>query len=105
MHAIRIADWATGYSPLDFSVLDPHWGNLDDWKYVIDEIHKRDMYYMADFTVGTMSDLIGFKGCVVVCFPHVSQLIGSQVHEHEYALLARRIRLCVEAPAIYALGL
>ncbi|KAL1701405.1 glycoside hydrolase family 13 and glycosyltransferase family 5 protein [Schizophyllum commune] len=53
---------ADSYSPLDFSVLDPHWGTLDDWKYVIDEIHKRDMYYMADFTVGTMSDLIGFKG-------------------------------------------
>ncbi|KAJ3818641.1 glycoside hydrolase family 13 and glycosyltransferase family 5 protein [Lentinula raphanica] len=53
---------ADGYSPLDFSVLDPHWGTWDDWVAVIDKIHDRGMYFMADFTVGTMSDLIGFKG-------------------------------------------
>ncbi|KIY43381.1 glycoside hydrolase family 13 and glycosyltransferase family 5 protein [Fistulina hepatica ATCC 64428] len=53
---------ADSYSPLDFSVLDPHWGTLDDWRHVIDEIHARGMYFMADFTVGTMSDLIGFEG-------------------------------------------
>lgn len=54
----------TGYSPLDFSVLDPHWGTWDEWVQTIDKIHARGMYFMADFTVGTMSDLIGFKGCV-----------------------------------------
>lgn len=51
-----------GYSPLDFTVLDPHWGTLADWQSTIDEIHARGMYFMADFTVGTMADLIGFKG-------------------------------------------
>lgn len=51
-----------GYSPLDFSVLDPHWGTLKDWQDTIDEIHSRGMYVMADFTIGTMADLIGFKG-------------------------------------------
>ena len=53
-----------GYSPLDFSVLDPHWGTIQDWRDTIDAIHARGMYFMADFTVGTMSDLIGFAGYV-----------------------------------------
>lgn len=53
-----------GYSPLDFSVLDPHWGTWDDWVTTIDEIHARGMYFMADLTVGTMSSLIGFSGYV-----------------------------------------
>ena len=51
-----------GYSPLDFTVLDPHWGTLADWQSAIDEIHSRGMYFMADFTVGTMADLLGFDG-------------------------------------------
>src|ERR1700722_4659259 len=54
----------SGYSPLDMSVLDPHWGTLDDWVNTIDAIHAHGMYIMADLTVGTMSDLIGFEGCV-----------------------------------------
>ncbi|EJF65933.1 glycoside hydrolase family 13 and glycosyltransferase family 5 protein [Dichomitus squalens] len=53
---------ADSYSPLDFTVLDPHWGTLADWQAAIDEIHSRGMYIMADFTVGTMADLVGFKG-------------------------------------------
>ena len=55
-----------GYSPLDFTVLDPHWGTLQDWQNAIDEIHARGMYFMADFTVGTMGDLIGDVGCVQI---------------------------------------
>ena len=54
----------SGYSPLDFTVLDPHWGTLADWQAAIDEIHSRGMYFMADFTVGTMADLLGFDGYV-----------------------------------------
>ncbi|KAI0306448.1 modular protein with glycoside hydrolase family 13 and glycosyltransferase family 5 domains [Multifurca ochricompacta] len=53
---------ADSYSPIDFTVLDPHWGTLDDWRNAIDQIHARGMYFMADFTVGTMGDLIGFSG-------------------------------------------
>jgi alpha-1,3-glucan synthase len=53
-----------GYSPLDFSVLDPHWGTIQDWRDTIDAVHAHGMYFMADFTVGTMGDLIGFSGCV-----------------------------------------
>jgi alpha-1,3-glucan synthase len=51
-----------GYSPLDFSVLDPHWGNINDWRALSDAIHARGMYLMLDFTVGTMGDMIGFAG-------------------------------------------
>ncbi|KAJ3541757.1 hypothetical protein NM688_g6042 [Phlebia brevispora] len=53
---------ADSYSPLDFTVLDPHWGTLKDWQNVIDEIHAHNMYIMTDFTVGTMGDLLGFVG-------------------------------------------
>ncbi|KAF8274895.1 modular protein with glycoside hydrolase family 13 and glycosyltransferase family 5 domains [Lactarius quietus] len=53
---------ADSYSPLDFTVTDPHWGTLQDWQNAIDEIHARGMYFMVDFTVGTMGDLIGDAG-------------------------------------------
>jgi alpha-1,3-glucan synthase len=54
-----------GYSPLDFSVLDPHWGTIQDWRDTIDAIHSKGMYFMADFTVGTMADLIGSEGYAI----------------------------------------
>jgi alpha-1,3-glucan synthase len=54
--------YSPGYSPLDFTVMDPHWGTIADWRAAIEEIHARGMYLMADFTVGTMADLIGFEG-------------------------------------------
>ena len=50
-----------GYSALDFSLVDPHWGTVGDWQNVVDEIHAHGMYIMLDFTVGTMGDLIGWK--------------------------------------------
>ncbi|KAF8550287.1 glycoside hydrolase family 13/glycosyltransferase family 5 protein [Imleria badia] len=53
---------ADSYSPLDFSVVDPHWGTIADWQEFIDTVHARKMYIMLDFTVGTLSDLIGFQG-------------------------------------------
>jgi len=61
-----------GTSPLDFTVLDPHWGTLDDWRSTIDTIHAHNMYIMVDFTVGTMADLIGFVGCVTVNLCHIT---------------------------------
>jgi alpha-1,3-glucan synthase len=57
-----------GYSPLDFSVVDPHWGTLDDWRNTIDKIHAHNMYIMVDFTVGTMGDLVGFDAYVLTNF-------------------------------------
>jgi len=56
---------ADSYSALDFTLVDPHWGTIADWQSFIDELHSRDMYIMADFTVGTMGDFIGFKGYVL----------------------------------------
>ncbi|EPT06178.1 hypothetical protein FOMPIDRAFT_68356 [Fomitopsis schrenkii] len=53
---------ADSYSPLDFSVVDPHFGNIATWQNAIDEIHKRNMYIILDFTVGTMNNVVGFKG-------------------------------------------
>jgi alpha-1,3-glucan synthase len=53
-----------GYSPLDLTVLDPHYGSIADWQQFIQAVHARGMYFMADFTVGTMGDLVAFKGCV-----------------------------------------
>ncbi|KAF8580884.1 glycosyltransferase family 5 protein [Ramaria rubella] len=53
---------ADSYSVIDFSLLDPHWGNTKDWQNMIDAIHAKGMYIMMDFTVGTMADFIGFVG-------------------------------------------
>ncbi|KAJ5534138.1 hypothetical protein N7527_000392 [Penicillium freii] len=55
--------WAyDGYSPVDTTLLDMHYGTLEDWRRTIDEIHKRNMYVLMDNTLATMSNLIGFKG-------------------------------------------
>ncbi|KAL8283489.1 hypothetical protein RQP46_005592 [Phenoliferia psychrophenolica] len=51
-----------GYSPLDFTLLDPHFGTIDDWRDMVTEVHRRGMYIIVDFTVGTMGDFVGFKG-------------------------------------------
>ncbi|KAE9391982.1 hypothetical protein BT96DRAFT_979605 [Gymnopus androsaceus JB14] len=60
---------ADSYSPLDMTVLDLHWGTWDDWVATIDEIHACGMYFMADLTVGTMSDLLGFTGFLNMSAP------------------------------------
>lgn len=51
----------SGYSAIDFTLLDPHYGTLAHWADLIDEMHRRNMYIILDFTVGTMGDFIGFK--------------------------------------------
>ncbi|OSX65248.1 glycosyltransferase family 5 protein [Postia placenta MAD-698-R-SB12] len=67
---------ADSYSPLDFSVVDPHYGNLEDWQNALDEIHSRGMYVVLDFTVGTMSNLVGFQGYQNVSAPF-------NIHEYD----------------------
>ncbi|KAF6820108.1 alpha-glucan synthase [Colletotrichum plurivorum] len=49
------------YSPLDQTLLDFHFGNITEWRYAINEIHKRGMYVVFDNTVATLGDLIGYK--------------------------------------------
>ncbi|CAI7568578.1 unnamed protein product [Penicillium pancosmium] len=51
-----------GYSALDTTLLDQHFGTLQNWRDAITEIHNRGMYVIFDNTVATMGDLIGFQG-------------------------------------------
>ncbi|KAG8940827.1 Cell wall alpha-1,3-glucan synthase ags1 [Tulasnella sp. 424] len=53
---------ADSYSAIDFSLLDPHWGTIDDWRNFIDAVHAKGLYLIVDFTVGTMGDFIAWKG-------------------------------------------
>lgn len=50
------------YSPVDLSILDPHFGTIDMWRLAIEEIHARGMYVILDNTFATLGDLIGFDG-------------------------------------------
>ncbi|WBW73643.1 cell wall alpha-1,3-glucan synthase Mok11 [Schizosaccharomyces osmophilus] len=60
---------ADQYSPLDFTLLDPHLGTIDDWRSTIEEVHKRNMYIIVDLTVATLSDLVGFQNYVNTTTP------------------------------------
>ncbi|PYH63384.1 alpha-1,3-glucan synthase [Aspergillus vadensis CBS 113365] len=53
---------ADGYSPLDLTLMDHHYGTIDDWRTMISEAHQRGLYVLFDNTFGTMGDLIGFQG-------------------------------------------
>ncbi|KAE8394957.1 hypothetical protein BDV23DRAFT_178946 [Aspergillus alliaceus] len=55
--------WAAdGYSTLDTTLLDQHFGTIETWRSAITEIHRRGMYVVLDNTIATLSDLIGFEG-------------------------------------------
>lgn len=57
------APWgADQYSPLDLSLLDQHFGDIELWRKTTTAIHDRGMYIILDNTMGTMGDLIAFKG-------------------------------------------
>jgi alpha-1,3-glucan synthase len=46
--------WAyDGYSPVDTTLLDKHYGTIEDWRRTITEIHDRDMYVLVDNTLST----------------------------------------------------
>ncbi|KZF22864.1 glycosyltransferase family 5 protein [Xylona heveae TC161] len=51
-----------GYSPLDLTLLDAHFGNISAWRECVADIHSRGMYVILDNTMATMGDLIGFEG-------------------------------------------
>lgn len=44
---------ADSYSPLDLTVLDKHFGTIEQWRVAIDEIHRRGMYVLLDNTMAT----------------------------------------------------
>jgi alpha-1,3-glucan synthase len=41
------------YSPLDFTLLDKHFGDIATWRSAVDEVHKRGMYVILDHTMST----------------------------------------------------
>ncbi|KPI40742.1 Cell wall alpha-1,3-glucan synthase mok11 [Cyphellophora attinorum] len=49
-----------GYGPLDLTLLDAHHGLIEEWRTLIDEIHRRGMYAIFDNTVSTMGDLLAY---------------------------------------------
>jgi len=66
---INFAWGSDGYSPLDLTLLDRHFGNIESWRAAMTEIHRRGMYVLMDNTFATMGDLIGFKGFLNVSTP------------------------------------
>lgn len=68
--------WAAdSYSPLDLTLLDHHFGDIEAWRQAINEIHARGMYVIMDNTMATLGDLIGFEGKRESCY-HMSRAIG-----------------------------
>ena len=57
------------FSPLDLTLLDPHFATIAAWRECIDEMHSRGMYLLLDNTMATMGDLIGFEGYLNVSTP------------------------------------
>ena len=43
-----------GFGPLDFTLLDKHHGAIEDWRALITEIHRRDMYVIFENTMATL---------------------------------------------------
>ncbi|CAI6336658.1 unnamed protein product [Periconia digitata] len=55
--------WSSdGFGALDFTLLDHHHGKIQDWRNLIDEMHRRGMYVILDNTLGTMGDLLQWVG-------------------------------------------
>lgn len=42
-----------GYSALDTTLLDQHFGTIETWRRAINEIHDRNMYVIFDNTIAT----------------------------------------------------
>ncbi|KAJ9317012.1 CAZyme family GH13 [Paecilomyces variotii] len=51
-----------GYSALDTTLIDQHYGDIQTWRNAITEIHNRGMYVIFDNTIATLGDLVGFEG-------------------------------------------
>lgn len=67
---------ADSYSPLDLTLLDQHFGDIAEWRRMIDEMHARGMYVVLDNTFATLGDLIGFDGFLNDTAPFT-------IHEHQ----------------------
>jgi glycosidase len=49
--------WAT-----DFSNIDAHFGNMDDYKSLSDQLHRRGMYLIQDIVVNHTGNFFGYDG-------------------------------------------
>ena len=72
-----------GFSPLDLTLLEPHYGTIDVWRQAINAMHSRGMYVVLDNTMATLGDLIGFEGFLNVSTP---------LNYHEYNALWKTSR-------------
>lgn len=50
------------FSPHDHTILDHHFGTIDEWREAIQAIHDKGMYVILDNTMATMADLFAFRG-------------------------------------------
>ena len=64
---------ADGYSPLDLTVLDHHFGTIATWRAAIDEIHRRGMYVLMD---NTMATWVLFRSQSLSCYVVNSLLVS-----------------------------
>ena len=53
---------ADSYSPYDLTILDHHFGTIEQFREVVQEIHARGMHIVLDNTFSTLSDLFAFEG-------------------------------------------
>jgi alpha-1,3-glucan synthase len=42
-----------GYSALDTTLIDQHYGNITTWRWAIEQIHARGIYVIFDNTLAT----------------------------------------------------
>lgn len=55
--------WSTdSFSPIDHTILDHHFGTIDDVRRMTQAIHDRGMYVLLENTMATMADLWSFDG-------------------------------------------
>jgi alpha-1,3-glucan synthase len=46
--------WSSdGFSPLDLTLLDHHFGSIDDWRMMVSEAHRRGIYIILENTMAT----------------------------------------------------
>ncbi|MDZ7672543.1 MAG: alpha-amylase family glycosyl hydrolase [Halanaerobiales bacterium] len=50
-----------GYGTQNFLAIDPHLGNKEDLKKLVEEAHKRDMYVILDIIINHSGDVYGYK--------------------------------------------
>lgn len=55
--------WAAdAYSPLDQTLLDRHFGTIQEYRDLISAIHERGMWVVLENTMSTLGDLLAFRG-------------------------------------------